>query len=80
MAELREVGASVNEEAVEAIEELLSRVKSGEVLAVAYVAVEKRRSVAYEYVLHESGTYHMLNSGVARLAHVLAGVGDDDGS
>ena len=60
----------VNEDAVQMIEGLLERLRSGEAVAVAVVEVMKAGTVATAY--STSFSYHQLNSGAARLASRLA--------
>lgn len=74
---ISEVPPEINEEAVEAAEEVLARLKSGEAVAFAYVLVLKGRIVATGYVKGLAGCYHTLNSGAARLAHRLASEDED---
>lgn len=72
------VDLEVNTEAVDLIERMLERVRSGEVVAVALVEVKRGGVVATAYSNSRTGHYHGLNSGAARLAHRLAAVGDDE--
>lgn len=59
-----------NDDAIQLVEGLLERLRSGEALAVAIVEVQKGGNVATAFSkgLH----YHALNSGAARLAARLA--------
>ena len=58
-----------NLDALEMIEGIASRIKSGETVAVGAVEVMRDRGVATSY---SNGSYHLLNSGAARLASRLA--------
>lgn len=62
--------AMVNSDAVELVEGLLERLRSGEAVAVALVEVQKGNVVATAF--SKSMYYHQLNSGAARLAARLA--------
>lgn len=65
----------VNQDAVEMVEAVLGRLRSGETLAVGII--EHRANGGVSTIVSESkASYHQLNSGAARLAHVLAGMGD----
>lgn len=68
--ELRAARTSVNDDAIELVEGLLERLRSGDALAVAIVEVRRDREVATAY--SASDQYHYLNSGAARLAARLA--------
>lgn len=58
------------QDAVELVEELLARLKSGETVAVAIVDVRLGSAVATAWAGNEH--YHKLNSGAARLSVRLA--------
>ena len=60
----------VNQEAIEIVEDVLARLKSGESLAVAVVEIRQGRTVGTAY--SASDYYHELNSGAARLAARIA--------
>lgn len=64
----------VNSDALAVVEEVLARVRAGEVTAVAIVEVNPAGRVS----THWSGSdhYHQLNSGCARLAHRIAAAED----
>lgn len=66
--------APVNQSALEIVEDLLREVKSGNVLAVAIVAVHRGRIVMFDY--SKSDHYHEVLSGASRLVQALA---SDDG-
>lgn len=59
-----------NEDAIQLVEGVLERLRSGEVLAVAVVEVQKGGNVATAF--SKATHYHALNSGAARLAAQLA--------
>lgn len=61
----------INRCAIEMVEGLLERLRSGEAVAVALVEVKADGFVATGY--SKSRHYHHLNSGAATLAHRLAG-------
>jgi hypothetical protein len=65
----------VNAEAVELVEQVLARLRSGHAVAVAFVEVGRGGVVATGWC--ESNEYHRLNSGAARLANRLAAVPDE---
>lgn len=67
----------INKNAIELVEEILVRLKSGESVAFGFVEVRKARTVATGYSDCKDGAYHLLNSGAARLAARLANVDDD---
>lgn len=58
-----------NKSALEMVEAVASRLRSGESVGVAIVEIGRDRSVAYGW---QADHYHLLNSGVARLAAKLA--------
>lgn len=72
---LTTVDNEINEDAQRLVEETLTRVKSGDVIAVALVEIRKARTVAI--AVSRSSSYHELNSGAARLAAHLASMPDD---
>lgn len=56
---------------IRALTEMLERAQRGEIIALAAVEVNPARCATTQYIC---GTgYHTLNSGVARLAHRIAG-------
>ena len=59
-----------NTDAIDIVERLLARLKSGAVVDVAIVEVASDGTVSDEWSGKRS--YHLLNSGAARLAHRLA--------
>ena len=59
-----------NEGAIELVEGLIDRLKSGDALAVAFVEVRRGNTVCTGY--STSNQYHCLNSGAAILASRLA--------
>lgn len=61
-----------NDDAIALVEGLLERLKAGEAVSVAVVEVLKSKTVATAWSDSPDGNYHLLNSGVARLAHRLA--------
>lgn len=65
-----------NAHALELIEACAERLRSGESIAVALVEVRKGRTVGSAWSEAPDGSYHLLNSGVARLAHRLASQSD----
>jgi hypothetical protein len=73
--EIRAAGPLINAEAIELVEGLLSRLRSGESTAVAFVEVLKGRVVATAFA-NDGQSYHTLNSGAARLAARFATMDD----
>ena len=73
--QLRNVGNSPNQEAIKLAEELAERTKSGDIIDFAFVAVLRGRTIE-NGVSGGSDNYHLLNSGVARLAAILATLPD----
>lgn len=73
--QLRHVGNSVNKEAIKLAEELAERTRSGEIIDLAFVAVLRGRTIE-NGISGGSDNYHLLNSGVARLAAILATLPD----
>lgn len=59
----------VRPEVIEFLEAALERARSGDIIGVALVEVSKGRDVAFDHV---GESYHLLNSGAARLAARLA--------
>lgn len=73
-AEIKQIRALLDEtshEAVEIIEELLGRLKSGQSIAVAFIEVKKGGIVATCFST-DNDCFHQLNSGAASLANRLA--------
>lgn len=64
------VKLEVNEDALELARDLVSQIERGEVIACAFVAVRRARTVAT--AISKSDAYHEMNSGAARLAAMLA--------
>ena len=65
---------NINQEAVDLVEGLLADIRSGEVVAVGFVAVKSGGVVATSY--SHRAEYHQLNSGAAVLAHRIASWGN----
>lgn len=65
-----EAAPAINEEAIELVEGVLERLKTGKSLAIAIVEVYSTNEVGTAY--SKSNKYHHLNSGAARLAARLA--------
>lgn len=65
-----------NQDAIQVLEGILERLRSGESLAIAYVEVRQMGSVATGWADHPTGRYHFLCSGAARLLSRLAEVSD----
>lgn len=63
----------INQSALEMAQSLVERIKSGEVVTIAVVEVRADKVIAAACSDRPVGTYHLLNSGAARLAHMLAG-------
>lgn len=61
-----------NADALKLVEDVAGRLRSGESIAVALVEVRKGREVATAWSQSPDGSYHLLNSGAARLAARLA--------
>lgn len=76
-AELKIVGPGVNEDAVSLLEETLARVRSGETISIGIVETHRNRGVSTTYTSPPGGSYHLLNSGAARLAARLANMDGD---
>lgn len=70
IVEFKRVAKGANGDAIELAEGLLERLRSGEAIAVAFVEVGADGSVGTAY--SKSSSYHLLNSGAARLASRLA--------
>jgi hypothetical protein len=64
-----QIKSDVREEVVEFLERALERARAGETIGVAIVEVSKGREVAIDHV---GESYHLINSGAARLAARLA--------
>lgn len=75
---LKKVDLYVNKTAIEAVELLLARLRSGESSAMAYVEISRGGIVSTVYSNSEEGCYHHLNSGCARLAQRIASEGDSE--
>ena len=61
-----------NADAIALIEGVAERLRSGETTSVAIVEVLRGRQVAMAWSQSADGSYHLLNSGAARLAARLA--------
>jgi hypothetical protein len=68
MSNIISIGA--NADAIELIENVLINLRSGDVVAIGVVAVGKDGSVSTAW--SDSNSYHLLNSGAARLAASLS--------
>lgn len=73
-ATLVSIGGELDKKVIAIIQIALERALSGDTVGVAIVEVSRTRSVTASY--SSSSSYHYLNSGVARLAHRLAGEED----
>lgn len=64
------IAPTINQDAVQIAQDLLDGCLSGDIVALAAVAVHRGGDVANAY--SKSDRYHQLNSGVARLAARMA--------
>lgn len=69
-ATVHEIAAVPDGDLIAFVEELLERVKSGETVGLAIVEADRARNVSCGW---SGGSYHLINSGAARLAHKMAG-------
>ena len=69
-ATVHEIAAAPDGDLVAFVEDLLARVKSGETIGLAIVEADRARNVSCGW---SGGSYHLINSGAARLAHKMAG-------
>lgn len=67
----------VNEPAIDALEKLLDRLRSGQATAIAFVEISRGGLVSNAYFNPPHGEYHRLLSGAARLLHRIAGEPED---
>lgn len=77
MLKLLPVEDEVNADAIDLIEGLLARLKTGEAIAAAFVEVKKGNTIATAWS-KTTGGYHLMNSGAARLSTRLSSDPQED--